>query len=123
MFEAVPQELKESVEKALRKASRDAYELLGAAERLVDEVSEQLDAWADELASEPDTGGTDENPQSMYDYLLKNTNSTGEYASYAGAKLFLLSDWGLDTLRSLYESKKAEEWPSDDWWAGKTDKY
>jgi hypothetical protein len=117
MFEAVPQELKESVEKALRKASREAYYLAGEAEKLVDAVSEQLDAWADELSDQK--AGTDDDPSSKYQYLLRNS-SGDEHERFVRLGDFLLHPVNAEILDALYESKKREQTgpvESKDFWS------
>jgi hypothetical protein len=109
MFEAVPQELKDKASEVLRKASREAYELLPQVEKLIDDVSSQLDKLADDLdGTEADAGGSDEvSPQQMFDYITQNSAGT-ENASYNSARQFLLSNYGYDTLVGLYESKRVE---------------
>jgi hypothetical protein len=106
MFEAVPQELKESVEKALRKASRDVFEVLELTELvevLAGRASETLEKWADELSTEP--GGTQNKPltpQEKYQYLIDaGSEEEKQLYSQEHVKSYLLNT--PDVLDALFE--------------------
>lgn len=110
MFEGIPQEIKQEVEKALRMASRDVYEVLSEAEKLVDKLSAQLEVWADEVAESEQEAGTDDDeptPEQMYDFLVEHSSDfENEMWSRGYIKNFLISD--IVTLEGLYRSKVEE---------------